>query len=286
MRSSRSQLQSLARRWSGRRPSFTSLFVAASIAAGAAQLIFALTDQKLLTHDALIALLGLSAETVRTGSAWQFLSFALVHANPLHLLATVLPLYLAGREVEPIVGSKHFLGLYVLGNLVGGLAQWGAMVAGWTPAGAVFIGASAGAAAVVSAFATILPELEVNLLIFFPSPLRLRAKRFAAVLLLLAAGLWISQRATFAGPAAILAGTVLGWAYAKELGFGNPLAIERYFLERRQHALRLERMPAEQFIAEELDPVLEKLGRGGMGCLTRAEKRLLQQGSSKLAGKR
>jgi membrane associated rhomboid family serine protease len=287
MRSSRFQLQSLARRWSGRRPSFTAMLLAGSVAAAVTHwTAFLLTGQKLFTAaDPLLALLGLSAETVRAGSAWQFVTFAFLHANPLHLLSNVLPLYLAGREAEPIMGGKHFLSLYVLANLLGGLAQWGAMSAGLVPDGTVFIGVSAGVAAIVSAFATILPELEVTVLILFVLPLRVRAKRFALGLVLLGAGLWISQTGTVAGPVAILVGTLVGWVYAKQLGFGNPLAIERYFIDRKQHALRLERMPVEQFIAEEIDPVLEKLARGGMSSLTRAERRLLQRGSSKLAEK-
>ncbi|HEV7402662.1 MAG TPA: rhomboid family intramembrane serine protease [Chthoniobacteraceae bacterium] len=285
MRSSRFQLQSLARRWSGRRPSFTAMLLAGSIAAGVTHWsAFLLTGLKLFTSaDPLIAFLGLSAETVHSGRAWQFLTFAFVHANPLHLLANVLPLYLAGREVEPIMGGKHFLSLYVLANLLGGLAQWGAMAAGLAPEGATFVGISAGVAAIVSAFATILPELEVTVLILFVLPLRVRAKRFGFALALLALVLCISQTGTVVGPVAILVGTLLGWLYANRLGFGNPLAIERYFIDRKQHELRLARMPAEQFIAEEIDPVLEKVARTGMGSLTRAEKRLLQRGSSKLA---
>jgi membrane associated rhomboid family serine protease len=287
MRSSRFQLQSLARRWSGRRPSFTATLLAGSIAAAVTHwTAFLLLGEKLFTAaDPLLGLLGVSAGTVASGRAWQFLTFFFLHANPLHLLGNVLPLYLAGREVEPIMGGKHFLSLYVLANLLGGLAQWGAMTAGLAPDGAIFVGVSAGVAAIVSAFATILPELEVTVLVLFVLPLRVRAKRFSVALALLGLVLWMAQTGTVVGPVAILVGTWLGWVYAKQLGFGNPLAIERYFIERKQHALRIERMPVEQFIAEEIDPVLEKLARGGLSSLTRAEKRLLQRGSSKLAEK-
>ena len=34
---------------------------------------------------------------------WQLGSFMLLHANPLHLVANLLILFFAGREVEPIV---------------------------------------------------------------------------------------------------------------------------------------------------------------------------------------
>src|SRR4051812_1991294 len=126
MRSSRFQLQSLARRWSGRRPSFTAMLLAGSVAAAVTHwTAFLFLGEKLFTpEDRLIRLLGVGAETVRSGNAWQLLTFAFLPANPLHLLANVLPLCLAGREVEPIMGGKHFLSLYVLANVLGGLAQW------------------------------------------------------------------------------------------------------------------------------------------------------------------
>lgn len=261
------------------------MLLAGSIAAAVTHWVaFLLTGQKLFQMED-VAFLGVSAGTVSSGSAWQFVTFPFVHANPIHLIANMLPLYFAGREVEPIMGGKHFLSLYVLANLLGGVAQWGAMATGLAPDGAVFVGVSAGMAAVVSAYATILPELEVTALILFVLPLRVRAKRFALGLLLLGGVLWISQTGTVVGPVAILVGTGLGWIYAKQLGFGNPLAIERYFIDRKQHAERLERMPVEQFIAEEIDPVLEKVARAGMGSLSRAERRLLQRGSLKLTRK-
>jgi hypothetical protein len=44
-------------------------------------------------------------------------------------------------------------------------------------------------------------------------------------------------------------------------------------------------MTAEEFIAQEIDPLLEKISRDGMGSLTRAERKLLAKGREKIAGK-
>jgi hypothetical protein len=41
-------------------------------------------------------------------------------------------------------------------------------------------------------------------------------------------------------------------------------------------------MSAEQFIAEEIDPLLEKISQSGIGSLTRAERRLLAQAREKV----
>jgi len=284
MRSSRFQLQSFARRWSARTPSVTSLLVALCISMSCAQWILSLAkDDPLFAEGSIERLFGLSATTLASGSYWQFLSFPLIHHGAWHLLADVLLLYFAGREVEPIIGARQFASLFLTANLAGGLAQWGAMAAGWAESGRSFVGISAGAAAVAAAFATILPELEVTVLLLFVLPLRVRAKIFGFVLVGIGAMLWLSPNTTVVGPVAIIVGTFVGWVYAKALGFGNPLRVERYFRERRQQATRLERMPVDQFLAEEIDPVLEKLAAGGMQSLTRAEKRLLQQGSAKLA---
>jgi hypothetical protein len=43
-------------------------------------------------------------------------------------------------------------------------------------------------------------------------------------------------------------------------------------------------MNAEQFIAEEVDPLLEKISREGMQSLTRSERRILAKAREKLAG--
>jgi len=83
----------------------------------------------------------------------------------------------------------------------------------------------------------------------------------------------------------MIAGAIFGWAYVKQLGYGNPLPIQRYIFDRRQRAARLSRMSAEQFIVAEIDPILEKIAQHGVKSLTRAERKLLEQGRGKLNNK-
>jgi hypothetical protein len=54
--------------------------------------------------------------------------------------------------------------------------------------------------------------------------------------------------------------------------------------QRRVEADRIHAMTPEQFIAEQIDPLLDKISREGMGSLTRAEKRLLAKAREKIAG--
>lgn len=270
-------MQPFTRRWSGGKPSATVVLVAAQAGVFAAQVVFELLRPTQMNW--LKELLGLSGAALTDGQWWQFLTFPCLHDSPwpFHLLANMLLLYFAGREVEPIIGPRHFLTLYGLGIFAGGAFHFLVMP------NHVMVGVSGGVGAVLAAYSTILPELEISLNVFFVLPLRLRAKYLALALVGLAAILWGTFTATIIGPAGIVVGALLGWIYVKQLGFGNPLAIQRYIFDKRQRAQRLERMSAEQFIRAEIDPILDKIAREGMQSLTRGERKILQKGREKMA---
>lgn len=279
MRPSRRQMQPFVRRWTAGRPSATALAVAVSVGAYAAQLVVAMLLAGHGGGDIFRQWLAFDSAGVLAGQWWKLATFGLLHADPLHLLANALLLYFAGRELEPIVGPRHFLAIYLLGNFVGGLAHWSAMP--WEP----LVGVSAGVAAVVVAFTTILPELEVTMKLFFVIPLRLRAKHLAFAILGVSAVCWATFSASEIGPAGMIAGALFGWVYVRQLGYGNPLLFQRYIFERRQRAARLERMTSEQFIRSEIDPILEKIAQHGLKSLTRAERKILELGREKMTVK-
>src|SRR6267143_2022537 len=85
------------------------------------------------------------------------------------------------------------------------------------------------------------------------------------------------QRSDAVAHSACLGGLAIGWLYAHLLGFGRPSFLQRFLTRRRAVAERFRRMDAEQFIAEEIDPLLEKISRAGVTSLTRAERRILAQ---------
>jgi membrane associated rhomboid family serine protease len=275
-------MQPFTRRWSAGKPSITIVLLAVHGGAFAAQFVVEfLQNNHFIQLDPLASLLGLRAATATAGAWWQFLTFPFLHEGPwpFHVLTNMLLLYFAGREVEPIVGARHFLSLYLGGIALGAAAHFFLMPA------ETLVGISAGVAALLVAYSTILPELEVTANLFFIVPLRIRAKYIALLAIVLTIALWMTVSRTMVGPASVLAGALFGWLYVKQLGYGNPLALQRYIFDRRQRAERLERMNAEQFISVEIDPILEKIGREGMQSLTRAEKRILAKGREKIAAK-
>jgi hypothetical protein len=147
-------------------------------------------------------------------------------------------------------------------------------------------GASAGAAAVLTAYATILPELEHRVRLFWLVPVRFHT-RHGVWLLLVAAGWCIYARAfREIGPAGIVTGALIGWLWARLLGFGRLLWFQRAAHDRDAIERRRDRMSPEEFISAEVDPILEKIGRTGLRSLTRAERRLLDRAKEKIESKK
>lgn len=224
--------------------------------------------------------LGLSDLGIHAAYGWQFLTASFLHSGPWHLLGNMLILYLLGRDVESIIGQRQFLMLYLAGAWAGELGHLFLM-----PETSVLFAASGGVAAVVVAYATILPELELTSMIFLVLPVRLKAKHLAygafAIAIL---GVTLDRSGTVAH-SAYLGGCVAGWLYAHLLGFGRPSIFQRALRQRRAEMERYRTMTSEQFISEEVDPVLDKISREGLQSLTWSERRTLARAQEKIAEK-
>jgi hypothetical protein len=87
------------------------------------------------------------------------------------------------------------------------------------------------------------------------------------------------------GHVAHLGGCLVGWIYARALGYGNPFRLQEYFDRNRDLEDRVKRLSPEQFISEEIDPILDKIAREGIHSLTWSERRILEKGREKIARK-
>ena len=225
--------------------------------------------------------LALSDRGLRSAYGWQFITAAFLHDGPWHLLGNMFLLYLLGRDVESIVGQRHFLFLYLAGTAAGELGHLFLM-----PATSALLGASGGVTAVVVAYAAILPELELTSMVFFRLPVRLKAKHLAYGAFAIAVLGIVFDRTGAVAHSAYLGGCLGGWLYAHLLGFGRPSILQRALRQRRAEAERHRMMSAEQFIAEEIDPLLDKISREGIDSLSRSERRLLAKAREKIAEKK
>jgi membrane associated rhomboid family serine protease len=102
------------------------------------------------------AYLGLSENGIQNAYAWQFLTAPFMHYGAWHLLGNTAVLYLLGRDVECIVGSATSSFLPCRRD------AWRTRPRLLDASSSVLFGASGGVAAVLMAYATILPELELT----------------------------------------------------------------------------------------------------------------------------
>jgi membrane associated rhomboid family serine protease len=221
--------------------------------------------------------LALSDRGLHDAYSWQFVTAIFLHSGPAHFLVNTFILYLLGRDIESILGQGHFFYLYLAGAIGGEFSHLFLM-----PAGSMLFGASGGVAAVVVAYATILPELELISTEVFNARLRLKAKHVGCAAVGFAVVFLCINRSGAVGHGDYLGGCIAGWLYAHLLGFGRPSVLQRVLRQRRVAAERYRQLTPDQIIAEEIDPLLEKISRCGMKSLTRTERRILARAHQRI----
>ena len=222
--------------------------------------------------------LGISHRGVSDAYAWQFLTAMFLHAGVWHFAGNVLLLYLLGRDLESILGRRHFLYLYLAGAVGGELGHLFVM-----PIDSVLLAGSGGTAAIVFAYATILPELE--LVSVRAWRLRVTAKHIAWGAVVLAIVLLCLDRTAEVAHSACLGGCLAGLIYAHLLGFGRPSFVQRFLQQQRERLERYDRMTVEELITNEIDPLLDKISRRGLANLSRRERRELVRARAKMLEK-
>ncbi len=213
-------------------------------------------------------LFSLSRDGLAHGYVWQVVTYMFLHGSLMHLLVNCLGFFFAGREVEAICGPRHFLRIFFLGGIIGGLVQ---LAVG--PANIELVGASGGVCAVLLAFTTLAPDREIAALLFFVIPVRMKAKWLGRAVILLSLGFAIFGGQGNIGHMAHLGGAVVGWAYVRRLGYGLPLRVWR----------RGPRKPSPHYVSSEIDAILDKIALEGIHSLTPEERRALERGREALA---
>jgi len=214
--------------------------------------------------------LGISNQGVNEAYGWQFATAIFLHTNSWHFMFNMLMLYLFGRDLESIIGQRHFVLLYVTGAIAGELGHLFLM-----PASTVLFAGSGGIAAIVVAYATILPGLDFSALISFAFFRRIKMTHVACFTVGIAVLLILIDRREVVGHSALLGGCLAGWLYTSSLGYGRISVLQRLLNRRHLEAQRYRQMSLDQLIAEEIDPLLEKISLRGFRSLTRTERRNL-----------
>jgi len=271
VRRPRERLSESVRSWVARFGSVVNLLIVVNVVVFFAQLLCSAFRLTVVTD-----LFALNGGRLMHGFLWQPVTYMFLHANVWHILFNMLFLWFFGREVEYFIGPKSFTRLYFLSGLAGA-ALW--LAFNFSSAASV-LGASAAVLGCVIAFATLFPDREITLLIFFVLPVTMKAKYLAIGAVLINVAMLLSPNADVAY-LAHLGGAALGYVYIKQLGYG---ATPRWLLwfQSVGEKLRPRRPPKprklsdEEFMQEEVDPILDKIAREGIHSLTRRERKILE----------
>jgi len=238
--------------------------------------------------------LALSRAGLEHGYVWQLVTYQFMHAGWLHLLLNCWAIYTFGRELEIELGSKRFLALMFSSGIVGGVFQMVTAILWPGMFGGAVVGASACAFGLVAVFALVYPERELTLLIFFVIPVQMRAKTLLIFSAVLAVAGIIFSESIFGGNianAAHLGGMAMGWFFVRKILPGRWAqlagAVRTFPSIRKYNSTGSSRPPVEksaaEIVADEVDPILDKISAHGIQSLTARERAVLEAARKKLA---
>jgi len=251
---------------------------------------------KVLLRGRLDEVGALSARDLMHLQVWRLLTFQFLHGNLGHIFWNLFLLWMLGVTLERQLGTKQFLYLYFLAGLVGGLFEVGFNVAMYEMYGGFIIksalpqggyvlrkisfldtqavGASAGVAGVLVAFAVRNPRAVFLLFFLIPVQAWLIAAFYCVIetrsMILGLSGQWGDNVAH----AAHFGGMLMGFLWAR---YGYVIGSWRWPLgrpaRRTPFGWRREPGPADQ---AEVDRILKKIHDEGIDSLSTREKIFLQ----------
>ena len=248
----------------------------------------------------------LSVNGIRHGYIWQLITYQFLHGSLMHILLNCWGIYLFGRVVEQALGRRRFWMLYLGSGVAGGILQILATLSWHGHFGGIVVGASAGVFGLVAAFATMYPHAE--LMLIFP-PILLKAKTLVTVSGAIAiVGMLFPNLLNFIGMgsnvahAAHLGGMLGGMIFIRQLrnrwgawpgeqprpvtrkrslfGFGTGKPAK----PGGSTIIDVEEV-SDDFVAHNVDPILEKISKHGIHSLTERERRTLEEARKKMAGR-
>ena len=248
----------------------------------------------------------LSSSVWQSGWVWQLVTFQFLHGGFAHLFFNGLGIWMFGRPIEAAFGGRRMLGLWMAGGLVGGLLQLGISAAFPNQFSPDVVGASAGLMTFLAIFCRLEPDARILLALIVPVPARFLFYFSVGVAVFF---IVVPSRDGVAH-AAHLGGLLFGWFWV-QAGYhrGESLwdrlseAWHRWNQQRQtsrpvsraaegkiiKPSFRSDSAPTPakelsdaEFMAREVDPILDKIARDGISSLTEAERQTLEAARKKV----
>jgi membrane associated rhomboid family serine protease len=214
---------------------------------------------------------------------WRFITYAFVHTAPLHFLFNMLMLWMFGDEVAQWLGNRTFTALYLVSAVFAGLLSLPFYAGSIVPVH--ILGASGALFGVMVAYGWLFPDRRMLLFLIFPVSSRVAVGIFVLI------DLFMSRTndgiAHFTHLGGVVAGLVFMAFYTKLIPL--PGARLLWNMRKRKYMAQTKSLQGEVGYLDEqkqLDSVLAKISRSGMGSLTQGEISFLQAASEKNRARR
>jgi len=119
------------------------------------------------------------AFTVDQGAVWQFVTAMFTHGSFPHILFNMYGLYIFGKPLELLWGSKKFTGFYLTSGILANAASY--LLFKYTHTSVSLVGASGAIFAVMLAFAAYSPDTLLLLFFFIPLKVKWAILLFAGI---------------------------------------------------------------------------------------------------------
>jgi membrane associated rhomboid family serine protease len=202
---------------------------------------------------------------------WTIVTYMFLHGGIMHIVFNMIALYFFGPRVEGRIGSRNFAILYFVSGLTG------ALVSVMFAPRAALIGASAGVFGVMLAFAFFWPEERIHIWGVIPVPARM------LVIISTLMAFWFGFGGVQRGVAhfAHLGGYAGAYLYLKWLdrkrGSFKRLATSPppEAKQRVENWKAIDLAKVHQVNRDEVNRILDKISREGIGALTSQERLFL-----------
>jgi len=231
---------------------------------------------------------------------WTLLTYCFTHYSFWHLLFNMLTLYWFGTLVQEFIGSRKLMNIYIIGGIISGLMYIGIYnLLSLTPQvnniNSTVLGASAAVCAVMFAAVTLLPEYEF----YFFGLFLIKIKYIAWFFLLLS---FIVPSSGISHLGGALAGYSYIYLLRKGIDLGSPIETVGDWwssLWRPKPKMKIpQRKYSESTVSskgnsstnldpnyfpdqDEVDAILDKIGKSGYESLTKEEKQKLYRASQR-----
>ena len=237
----------------------------------------------------------------------QLFTYQFLHGGVWHLLVNGLGLFFIGRALEPLIGRREIIGLYLVSGVVGALFQLGFAAVFPAQFAVPVVGASAAVFGFMGVLARLFPHREVYLLLFFVLPIRLKLNwifwGFFAIAIFSMLKLIRTEVGDQVAHAAHLGGLLYGAFYVAKLvrngglmRFLPGMPSIRFVSDsspkdsgatrrrnwRKPSVVDAAEVAEGDFMSREVNPILDKISEQGIHSLTERERKILDKARSKM----